>query len=95
MTLKICRRRNLLLTSGFPGQHFQNYAKKLVHTLKRKIPLLKIPSQWKGEWPQRCNTFAKVNKINSKIRKSDVNSMIDDGCVKEGANGGTQFSVCY
>ena len=24
---------NLLLTSGFPGQHFQNYAKKLVHTL--------------------------------------------------------------
>ena len=41
--------------------------------------------------------FAKVNKINSKIRKSDVNSMIDidDGCVKEGANGGTQFSVCY
>ena len=36
---------NLLLTSGFPGQHFQNYAKKLVHTLKRKISLLKIPSQ--------------------------------------------------
>ena len=25
---------NLLLTSGFPGQHFQNYAKKLVRIKK-------------------------------------------------------------